>query len=78
MINISGIVIPVCWDKKGNVVEVAIATRNEEEYFIEGSDKASQLKSFLRQEVEVSGVLKNEGGKKIIKIKSLSKKKIDQ
>lgn len=78
MINISGIVIPVSWDTKGNVVEVAIATRNEEEYFIEGSDKAFQLRPFLRQEVEVSGVLKNEGGKKIIKIKSLSKKKIDQ
>jgi len=78
MINISGIVIPVSWDTKGNVVEVAIATRNEEEYFIEDDNKATQLRPFLRQEVEVSGVLKNEGGKKIIKIKSLSKKKIDQ
>jgi hypothetical protein len=77
MINISGIVIPVNWDTKGKVVEVAIATRNEEEYFIEDSDKASQLRSFLRQEVEVSGVLKNEGGKKIIEITGLNKKKID-
>ena len=77
MINIRGIVIPVNWDTKGKVVEVAIATRNEEEYFIEDSDKASQLRSFLRQEVEVSGVLKNEGGKKIIEITRLNKKKID-
>jgi hypothetical protein len=77
MINISGIVIPVNWDAYGNVVELAIATRKEEEYFIEHDDKATKLKSFLRQEVEISGVLKNKGERKIIKIKSLRKKEID-
>lgn len=75
MINISGIVIPVNWDTKGKVVEVAIATHKEEEYFIEDDEEATKLRSFLRQEVEVSGVLKNEGGKKIIKITRLNKKK---
>jgi len=78
MINISGIIIPVSWDAKGNVVGMAIATHKEEEYFIEDDEKAIKLRPFLRQEVEVSGVLKNKGGKKIIKITRLNKKKIDQ
>lgn len=75
MISISGIIIPVSWDAKGNIVGMAIATHKEEEYFIENDDKAVKLKSFLRQEVKATGVLKNKGGKKIIKIKKLTRKK---
>ena len=72
MINIKGIIIPVNWDAKGNVIGLAVATRKEEEYFIEDDGKASKLISYLRQEVKISGVLKNKDGKKIIKIMKLT------
>ena len=72
MIDIRGIIIPVNWDAKGNVIGMAIATHKEEEYFIEDDGKAAKLMSFLRQEVKISGILKNKGGKKIIKIKKLT------
>ena len=74
MINIKGIIIPVNWDAKGNVIGMAIATHKEEEYFIEDDGKAPKLISFLRQEVKITGVLKNKGGKKIIKIMKLTQK----
>ena len=75
MINIRGIIIPVSWDAKGNVIGMAIATHKEEEYFIENDDKTAKLDFYLRQEVKITGVLKNKGGKKIIKIKKLTKRK---
>jgi hypothetical protein len=75
MVSISGIVIPTNWDEKGNVVCVAIATHEEEDYFVEEYEQVARLKTFLRQEVEVSGVLRKEGSKKIIKIATISTSK---
>lgn len=74
MVNISGIIIPSKWDANGNVVRMAIATQNEEEYFIKNDEAAAQLLSFLRQEVTVTGTLKIIGGTKIIKITTINKK----
>ena len=34
MITVKGILIPVNWDQKGNVVSVAIATDEEKEYLV--------------------------------------------
>ena len=76
MINISGIIIPVDWDAKGNITGMAIATHQEEQYFIEDDDEAARLRSFLRQEVKITGVLKIKGGKEIIEIKKVTKKKV--
>ena len=69
MINVKGILIPVNWDKKGNVVSVAIATDDENEYLVEDQELSVKLKGQLRQVVEVSGVIKRARGKNIIKIK---------
>mgnify|MGYP001822044650 CR=1 FL=1 len=69
MINVKGILIPVNWDKKGNVVSVAIATDDENEYLVEDQDLVGKLKGQLRQVVEVSGVVKRARGKNIIKVK---------
>lgn len=74
MINIKGIIIPTNWDAKGNVIGMAIATHKEEEYFIEDDGKAAQLISYLQQEVKITGVLKNRGDKKFIKVMELSHK----
>ena len=69
MFNVKGILIPVNWDKKGNVVSVAIATDDESEYLVEDQELSVKLKGELRQVVEVSGIVKRSRGKNIIKIK---------
>jgi hypothetical protein len=74
MIDISGIIIPVNWDAKGNITGVAIATHEEEQYFIEDDKEAAKLRFFLRQEVRITGVLKSKGGKKIIEIEKITKR----
>jgi hypothetical protein len=68
MINLKGIIIPANWDTKGNVVSVAIATNDEDEYLVEDQALTLKLKRQLRQTVEISGVVKKIRGKKIIKI----------
>lgn len=73
MICIEGLIIPAGWDNKGNVVDLAVATRNEEEYLITDKDQVDRLKLFLRQEVEIKGILRTKEGKRIIKVKRFSK-----
>ena len=57
MICIEGLIIPAGWDNKGNVVDLAIATRDETEYLITDNDRVAELKPLLRQEVEIRGIL---------------------
>jgi hypothetical protein len=73
MICIEGLIIPAGWDNKGNVVDLAIATRDEKEYLITDNDRVAELKPLLRQEVEIRGILQTKEGKKIIKVKGFSK-----
>ena len=73
MIYIEGLIIPASWDNKGNVVDLAIATREEEEYLITDKDQVARLKLFLRQEVEIKGILQTKEGKRIIKVKRFAK-----
>jgi hypothetical protein len=75
MICIEGIIIPANWDNNGNVVDLAIATRDEEEYLITDKDQIARLKPHLRQEVEIEGITKIQKGKRIIKVKKISKLK---
>ena len=69
MICVEGIIIPAGWDNNGNVVNLAIATRNEEEYLITDKDQVAKLKPLLRQEVEITGILRTQQGKRIIRVK---------
>ena len=73
MICIEGIIIPANWDKNGNIVALAIATRDEEEYLITDQDQVDRLKPLLRQEVEIRGILQTKKGRKFIKVKRFSK-----
>ena len=75
MICLEGIIIPANWDNKGNVVDLAIATRDEEEYLITDKDQVARLKPLLRQEVEIKGTLRTKEGRRIIKVKRFSKLK---
>ena len=69
LVTIRGIVIPADWDEKGNVVAVAVSTYDEVEYLIENHEKEKELSAFIREEVEVSGILKKEKNRLIMKIK---------
>ena len=71
MESIKGIVIPSDWDSNGNVISLAIATRDEEEYIIENHQKLSNLKQLLRKEVVVNGSIKCRNNYKIINVKSI-------
>jgi hypothetical protein len=75
MICVEGIIIPANWDNKGNVVDLVLAARDEEEYLIRDKEQVTRLKSFLRQEVKIKGILRTKEGKKIIKVKKFSKLK---
>ena len=75
MICVEGIIIPAKWDNKGNVVDLAIATRNEEEYLITDKDQVARLKPLLRQEVEIKGILRTKEKRRIIEVKRFSKLK---
>jgi hypothetical protein len=74
MISVEGIIIASRWDKQGNIVELAIATRNEEEYLIADEDQVTQLKPLLRKEAQVRGILQTKDGKKIINVTGFSQK----
>ena len=67
-VTIKGIVIPFDWDEKGNVVAIALSTKDEEEYLIEDKEKGEELERYLREEVEVTGVVSCEKDTKMIRV----------
>ena len=73
MICVEGIIIPANWDSKGKIVDLAIATRNEEEYLITDKDQIARLKPLLRQEVEIEGIAQIQEGKTVIQVRRFSK-----
>jgi hypothetical protein len=69
--TIRGIVIPVDWDKEGNALAVAISGSDDEEYVIERNEQGKELLGLIRQEIEVSGVVRKAiKGRKTIVVKS--------
>jgi len=70
MACIKGIVIPAAWDQAGNIISLAIATDDEDEYLIDTRQRITKLISLLRQEVVVNGTIKQTGKNKIIRVKS--------
>jgi predicted nucleic acid-binding Zn ribbon protein len=74
MISVEGIIIASRWDKQGNIVELAIATRNEEEYLVADEDQVTKMKPLLRKEAQVRGILQTKDGKKIINVAEFNQK----
>jgi hypothetical protein len=74
-VNIKGILIPVDWDDKGNVIKAAILTANEEEYIVEENEKGKKLLGLMRQMVEIKGVVREEAGRKIITVETYQQTK---
>jgi hypothetical protein len=71
LITITGIVIPVDWDEEGNALAAAISSPDEQEYFIKQDAKGKELVGLMRQEIEVSGVVrKGIKGRKTVTVKN--------
>lgn len=68
--TIRGLIIPVDWDDRGNIVAAAVSTYFEEEYFIDQNPWGEELLAFVRQRVKASGIVKmDKNGKRIITVK---------
>ena len=68
-ISIKGIILPVNWDAEGNTTALAISTYKENEYIITPDEKAKELLSFLRKEVEIFGQIVRVKNRKYITVK---------
>ncbi len=74
-VSIKGIIIPADWDEKGNVIKAAILTTNEEEYIVQENEKGQKLLSLMQREVEMTGVVREEAGNKIITVEKFQQAK---
>ena len=74
-ITITGIIIPVEWDEKGNPVSTAVSTYSEREYLIDPSNrKGLELQKLFRQKVRLTGTLGfSKSGRQIITVKKYTK-----
>ncbi len=76
-INIKGIIIPAGWDADGNATKAALSAFNEEEYLIEENGEGIRLLSLMQKVVEVSGVMRQEAGNKILKVEKFQQAERD-
>ena len=76
MISVRGVIVPVKWDERGNVIAVAISTHDEDEYLIDDRERGGELKAFIREEVEVVGRLKEKEESKTMTVTRYSLKKV--
>jgi hypothetical protein len=67
--KIRGIIIPTAWDDQGNVTGIAISSHDENEYQVDHKGKGPELLLHIRKEVEVAGVVREDEGKKIVRIR---------
>jgi hypothetical protein len=67
--KIRGIIIPTAWDDHGNVTGVAISSHDENEYQVDHKGKGPELLLHIRKEVEAAGVIREDEGKKIVRIR---------
>lgn len=68
LITISGLILPVEWDQGGTVQRVAVFTHDEDEYHIDENSKGKEILGLIHQEVRVSGEMRREQGKKVVKV----------
>ena len=62
-----GIIVPVEWDIQGNPIRAALSTNDEHEFLIDRrSGKGREMSMLLREQVQVEGIL-NDNGSIIVK-----------
>ena len=67
--KIRGVIIPTAWDDQGNVKGIALSSHDENEYHVDPKGKGPELLLHIRKEVEASGVVREEEGRKIVRIR---------
>jgi hypothetical protein len=72
--KIRGVIIPTAWDDQGNVTGIAISSHDENEYLVDHKGKGPELLFHIRKEVEAAGVVREEEGKKIVRIRKYTVK----
>jgi hypothetical protein len=72
--KIRGVVIPTAWDDQGNVTGIAISSHDENEYQVDPKGKGPELLLHIRKEVEAAGVVREEEGKNIVRIRKYTVK----
>ena len=72
--KIRGVVIPTAWDDQGNVTGIAISSHDENEYQVDHKGKGPELLLHIRKEVEAAGVVREEEGKKIVRLRKYTVK----
>jgi hypothetical protein len=72
--KIRGVVIPTAWDDQGNVTGIAISSHDENEYQVDHKGKGPELLLHIRKEVEAAGVVREEEGKKLVRIRKYTVK----
>ena len=74
--TIQGIIIPASWDKKGEIVAVAVATMDEQEFLVEDDAVSRNLLSHIHQEAVLRGSVKRKQKKPILKVETFKVKDI--
>ncbi len=75
MIKAKGIIVPVDWNEDGVAVSFALSTFDEDEYLLDSGISREEMMVLIREEVEVSGELRIEDGKKTITVSRIAAKK---
>ena len=76
MKRIRGIVVPTDWDGIGNVISLAIATWDEQEYLIENHQQIANLWTLLRREVVAMGSVKCGKNQNTIKVSEIHSREV--
>ena len=66
--SINGIIVPVDWDEKGNVIAAAISCQDEVEYQLDNNQTCAELLSLVQEEVEAIGIVRENGDRKVITV----------
>jgi len=66
--KIQGLVIPSNWDVEGKVLDIAIASFNEDRFFVERNEKSEELFRLIGQSVVVKGLVKEVANRKMITV----------
>ncbi|MGD8369344.1 MAG: hypothetical protein PVG78_17025 [Desulfobacterales bacterium] len=75
MVKTKGIIVPVDWNEDGVAVSFAVSTFDEDEYLLDTGFSREEMMVLIREEVEVSGELRIENGKKTITVSQITTKK---
>ena len=56
--TLNGILLPVDWDDRGCITAVALSTADEKEYLVVKNEKGERLLPLVREELELTGVIR--------------------